>query len=1141
VQGRHPDADDPPRAPGRSSRLALYNWRVPTRLMVILFIPVVTGLVFAGLRVANSVDFAQQATEAERVATLARSATSLADALQTERDVSALPLTRGRRHDPAVRRARADTDRMLKRFDADAARVGKNERVQARVKTARSNLASLPTLRANAYRRDMMPLATVQAYSELFRPLASFDNELGFGSTKVTSRGRAVYAVSLAKASASTQRALVQTALARGTMTKADPVAIQASATLETTAADEFLSDGLPQDTALYNRTVTGPALNRAADDLARVLDVPPGRPLSRSGVTPAQWLRDSSVQIQLMRQVELAITDHIVDDARKIRDDAERDAVVNGAAAVLSLLLAGLLTFFISRSMVRGMGVLRGSAMDIAENRLPELVENLSRTVPGRVDTRVRPIPLFGRDEIGEVARAFDQVHRVAVRLASEQALLRGNVNAIFTNLSRRNQGLIERQLTLITELENNETDPQQLENLFRLDHLATRMRRNDENLLVLAGEEPGRRWTRPVPLVDVVRAAAAEVEQYERVELFGIPDTEIHGTAVNDLVHLLAELLENATTFSSPQTKVRVDSTRLPDGRVMIEIHDKGIGLTPEDFADINHKLANPPTVDISIARRMGLFVVGRLARRHGIKVQLRPSGESAGTTSLVMLPEPITHGGGAPEPTETEFEVSRIMPEAGVPGADPAAAGPSGAGFPAAGLSAAGLPGPGGPLHQGGGPGAAELVSGESRYGPAGASSGPADGPEALDPVGRSLQRQERLAALEAAHEGAQEEPGESSGGAGDAQRPVEAWEFGAAEARQAEFGRGEFGAAEFGAQAAERIVNGFGGGSFDAFAAGGPGSHAGGHAAHGGQTDHPESEYTEYTPFTEASYSEYAESPYPESPRNGTPSHDAFAPDPLVSDPSASEPFVSDQFVSDQFASGPFEPEPFDPESTMGQGLRRPVRSPYPNGSDGRRPHEGRDPSGATSFFGTAPHPAPGAPPHGGEEYPHAAPGDHAAQPSAHTGHAPGQYGDTPSHEGVGFTDSGLPRRRPRQRPSGEEPARESSEAGAQGPESAAGAADAEWRSANDDNWQRAAKVREPQAGGVTRSGLPRRVPRANLVPGAAQQTPQGGPQVSRAPDEVRGRLIQLRRGIQQGRNAGTTDTNGEGHGPDYQER
>ena len=149
------------------------------------------------------------------------------------------------------------------------------------------------------------------------------------------------------------------------------------------------------------------------------------------------------------------------------------------------------------------------------------------------------------------------------------------------------------------------------------------------------------------------MLRAASSEVESYERIELTGVPETRDPRPAVTDVVHLLAELLENATTFSSPQTKVRVTATRLPDGRVVVEIHDKGIGLTAEDFADINHKLANPPTVDAAFSQRMGLFVVGRLADRHGIRVQLRPSGEAAGTTSLVMLPAAITHGGGGEDP--------------------------------------------------------------------------------------------------------------------------------------------------------------------------------------------------------------------------------------------------------------------------------------------------------------------------------------------------------------------------------------------------------------------------------------------------------------------------------------------------------
>ncbi len=298
----------------------------------------------------------------------------------------------------------------------------------------------------------------------------------------------------------------------------------------------------------------------------------------------------------------------------------------------------------------------LRDTAQDVARRKLPELVRALSEADPQNVDTTVESVGTFSHGEINQVARAFDEVHREAVRLAAEQALLRGNVNAMFTNLSRRSQGLIQRQLSLLAELESREADPDHLSSLFMLDHLATRMRRNGENLLVLAGEEPGRHWTRPVPLADVLRAAASEVEQYERIELAAVPVAEVASRVVNDLVHLLAELLENAITFSSPQTtvKVKVTGHALPDGRALIEIHDTGIGLSPEDLASINERLASPPTVDLSVSRRMGLFVVARLSVRHDIRIQLRPA-DSGGTTALVMLPQDTLVPAATPESTE------------------------------------------------------------------------------------------------------------------------------------------------------------------------------------------------------------------------------------------------------------------------------------------------------------------------------------------------------------------------------------------------------------------------------------------------------------------------------------------------------
>ncbi len=403
-----------------------------------------------------------------------------------------------------------------------------------------------------------------------------------------------------------------------------------------------------------------------------------------------------------MMKTIEETLLSKVEEKARELRKEAERDAVINGALILLVLGVSLVGAFVVARSMVQSLRRLQDTATKVAQERLPQLVKHLSEADPQDVDTSVESVGVHSRDEIGKVAAAFDDVHREAVRLAAEQALLRGNVNAMFTNLSRRSQGLIQRQLSLISELESREADPDQLASLFKLDHLATRMRRNGENLLVLAGEEPGRRWTRPVPLVDVLRAAASEVEQYERIELASVPATEVAGRVVNDLVHLLAELLENATSFSSPQTKVRVTGHALPDGRVLVEIHDTGIGLSPEDLAAINERLASPPTVDVSVSRRMGLFVVGRLSLRHGIRIQLRPS-DSGGTTALVMLPVDVTQGGK--------------KPAAGTPGAPAVPGGQGGqarpGGAPGGSGARAGLPGgQGGP--GAGGPGS------QNRYG-------------------------------------------------------------------------------------------------------------------------------------------------------------------------------------------------------------------------------------------------------------------------------------------------------------------------------------------------------------------------------------------------------------------------------------
>ncbi|RBM23381.1 hypothetical protein DEH69_03315 [Streptomyces sp. PT12] len=246
------------------------------------------------------------------------------------------------------------------------------------------------------------------------------------------------------------------------------------------------------------------------------------------------------------------------------------------------------------------------------------------------------RPLALHGQDDIGQAAEAVEAVRREAVRAAARQFALRHAT----VQLTRRTLGVVQRQLALISELEERETDQDRLASLFGLDHLAVRVRRLAESALALNGVETYHRWAHPIPLVNVLRAAAYEVEDHRRVELGGVPPLDVIEPVVSDLVHLLAELLENATSFSSPVTRVALSGQQLPDGRVLLEIRDRGIGLSPLDVEDINHRLAEPPEADLTAPRHMGLILVGRLARRHGIRVQVRPS-DSYGTTALVMVP--------------------------------------------------------------------------------------------------------------------------------------------------------------------------------------------------------------------------------------------------------------------------------------------------------------------------------------------------------------------------------------------------------------------------------------------------------------------------------------------------------------------
>ena len=354
------------------------------------------------------------------------------------------------------------------------------------------------------------------------------------------------------------------------------------------------------------------------------------------------------------------------------VHDRAVTSVILETVVILLVLALVVWATALVGRSMVRPLRRLQASALDVAARRLPAAVQQISET--GEAPPDPEPIDVGSTDEIGAVARAFDQVHREALRLAANEAALRGNVNAIFVNLSRRSQSLVQRQIRLIDDLEQGEQDPERLSSLFQMDHLATRMRRNSENLLVLAGHEESRRWNEPLALVDVLRASLSEIEHYERVTLDVQPGIVVRGQVVSDVVHLTAELVENATSFSAVETPVTIAGHLLSSGGALLEITDQGVGMGAEEMAHANWRLDNPPVVDVAISRRMGLFVVARLAGRHGIRVRLR-SADPMGLIALVWLPdEAITRQ--APDAPLTLRDPGRAVPEAALT-AEPGAA--------------------------------------------------------------------------------------------------------------------------------------------------------------------------------------------------------------------------------------------------------------------------------------------------------------------------------------------------------------------------------------------------------------------------------------------------------------------------------
>jgi signal transduction histidine kinase len=501
-------------------------------------------------------------------------------------------------------------------------------------------LKQLPTLRAAVQHRALSPLAALTYYNQ--GPADTIELFLIQTKSVDPPTDQLTPAIGLiatvqAREQLSQEDALLAGVLAGRRITTADRVAFAGMA--GTRQAQLQNVDNLldPPALAVWNAAQAGSSA--AQQQLAGIEQaIAAGTPVSKLPVTPAQW---QGIVVPLQTNYfngGVAVSQEIITADHRIARAAWVRVAIVSSVGLLGLLVTILVTTLVAHGIIRRLASLERNALQLAEVQLPDVVTRLRRGENVDVNAEA-PALRVGRDEIGRVGQAFDLVRQTAIRAAVDESKLRQGLNDVFRSLARRSQSLLHRQLTLLDQMERRASDPEALDDLFRLDHLTTRMRRHAEGLVILAGAPPGRAWSSPVRMVDVMRGAIAEVEDYARVSVATRSQAALAGSAVADVIHLLAELIENATTLSPPYTSVRVSGDTVANG-FAIEVEDRGLGMSPARLAELNERLTSPPEFNPSDSEQLGLFVVSQLAKRHGIRVTLKAS-PYGGTSAVVLIP--------------------------------------------------------------------------------------------------------------------------------------------------------------------------------------------------------------------------------------------------------------------------------------------------------------------------------------------------------------------------------------------------------------------------------------------------------------------------------------------------------------------
>ncbi|MFI5911015.1 nitrate- and nitrite sensing domain-containing protein [Dactylosporangium sp. NPDC051541] len=629
----------------RPPRLA--DARIRSKLGLILLVPLLAIVTLAVLRLQDASSRAGDADTVGDLTRLSADVSALAQEVHLERMDAAALLSAPDAKADAYNRQIVRTDAAVAGYTQRRATLGDvPPGVGDRLERIDDQLEVLAAIRKDVGDRQSVSVAEVLLrYGVVAEDLVSFREAVAQVRTdqSLADELRAAAAFSKAKARVSEQEAVSYAALKSGTVDSHQLSALVATLTGQQEAFVAFsLSASVPQR-RIVDSAIAGDA-TQMADDLTATIQ-------RTAGQAPTVDAEDAVAVFgavnDLMRWTEARLDEQLIGDAAEIGSTVRRQVVIESAVLFSILALVVGLAFVTARSMIRSLRRLRQTALGVAEHDLPELVMRLrdAQTVrersPQEIAEQIRnPAGFDSKDEIGEVVRAFDTVHRQAVRVAAEQAVLRNSVSAMFLSLARRSQTLVDRMIGQLDRIERGEEDPKRLAQLFQLDHLATRMRRNDENVLVLAGADTAPPRRQDAPLMDVIRAAQSEIELYERIEFGELDDgVFVAAPAVNDVVRLLAELMDNATRFSPPHAPVMVSGQRVGD-RTIVCVDDRGLGIPRESLADFNRRLSEPAPVDVGAFRLMGIAVIGRLAARHQILVQLSPNA-SGGTTAEVMLP--------------------------------------------------------------------------------------------------------------------------------------------------------------------------------------------------------------------------------------------------------------------------------------------------------------------------------------------------------------------------------------------------------------------------------------------------------------------------------------------------------------------